>query len=374
MCFLATLVLSVLKLFLSFSFDGVVFSKFIYLFVALSVFLVSYIFVSKIIKKDQSYFSSDVYLGYKHILVGLIILLVLFVLKLLYFGDNYLFYGISFFMIAISIFYSRMNYTFFLKNKLLEENEKFVTLYRTVVDDIIVGKKVIDKLLPDKKNVKGLEFEGYFKPVLLVGGDFFDVIPLSETRFVSYIADVSGHGVSAGIIVSMIKALISKSISEKYSDLSSVVRNLNSDFNNLVKETGKYATLFLILIDKTKKRFSYVSCGHTDCIYWSSISNQFFLLSSTAPVLGLFSKIDVYSSDVEFNENDYLIMLSDGIFSITSNGGNVFSYDDFIKMLSKYISSDIHPSELSFNISQEMEDIMEFGQVVDDITMLFIKL
>ncbi len=373
-CFLATLIFSVLGLYLIPFFDNVTFSKVIYFLLAFSVFLVFYDLVLGVIKKDQNYINSDVYFGWKQTIVGLFVLFFLFVLKFVYYGFSYNFYGLSFLVIMLSVFYSRANYKFFLKSKLLEENEKFMTLYRTVVDDIIIGKKVIDKLLPNKKTVKGLEFDAYFKPVLLVGGDFFDIIPLSETKFVSYVTDVSGHGVSAGIIVSMMKALISKEVLEKYSDLNFVVKNLNADFNNLVRDTGRYATLFMVFIDKTKKKFSYVSCGHTECIYWSSKVNQFFLLSSTAPVLGLFNRIDVYSSDVDFDENDFLILLSDGVFSITGKDGNSISYDSFINVLSKYISTNISPSELYINVYQEIGNFIEFGQVVDDITIVFIKL
>ncbi|MEN2998386.1 MAG: SpoIIE family protein phosphatase, partial [Brevinematia bacterium] len=282
--------------------------------------------------------------------------------------------SVVFLIVSAVIFYAKMNYIFFLKKKLQEENEKFSFLYRTVVDEILVGKEIIDKLLPNKKGVKGLEFEKYFKPVVLVGGDFLDVIPLSDSKFIAYVADVSGHGVSAGVIVSMLKALLLKEVVRGYSNLPSVVRNLNSDFNTLVRETGRYATLFITLIDKARKKFSYVSCGHTDCLYWSSRLGEFFFLSSTAPLLGLLNNIDAYSSEIDFNENDYLILISDGIFSITNEGSQVISTEDFVSILNRYISPQIMPNELMFRVSQEIESFMERGQIVDDITMFFIKL
>lgn len=357
---------------------GISVCKISYLAVIFAISWVVMDVIKGVRKKDENYISSDVYIGFKQLVLGLLVLAVVFILKIFMDGflivSSFTFYGVSFLIVVATLLYSRMNYTFYLRDKLMEENEKFLSLYRSMVDEILVGREIIEKLLPTRKSVKGLDFDKYFKPVVLVGGDFIDIVPLSDSKFIAYISDVSGHGVSAGIISSMLKALTLKEVVEGYSNLPSVVKNLNADFGNLVKDTGRYSTLFITLIDKNKKKFSYVSCGHIDCLYWSSVLNEFFFLSSTAPLLGLFNKLDAYSSDIEFNENDYLILLSDGIFSITSKDGKVLNYDDFITILSRYISKDILPNELIFKVSQEIESFMEGGNVIDDITLFFIKL
>jgi len=356
-------------------FDGVKIFSMICFFILLVLLSVEYKILKGVMSKNPNYISSDVYFGYRHMILGIGILLVVFIFKIFeVIGNSFVFYSIVFMVLILTIMYSRMNYTFFLRNKLIEENEKFMSLYKTVVDEIIVGKEIIDKLLPNRKSLNSLHFDKYFKPAVLVGGDFIDIIPLSDSKFIAYITDVAGHGVSAGIIVSMMKALLLKDVVEGYYDLPSLVKRLNSDFNALVKDTGRYATLFIVLIDKSKKKFNYVSCGHIECIYWSSRLNEFFLLSSTAPILGLFNKIDAFSSEIDFEDNDYLLLISDGVFSIIDRDGKTLSYDDFIKILSRNISSEIMPNELMFKVSQEIENLMEGGQVMDDITMFFIKL
>lgn len=333
-----------------------------------------------VIRNDERYTKSDVHLKYNYTIALVSIPLLLFLIKftLPFVIDNtevkHLIQGIFLSLIIISLFYLRRNLEVYLKSKIEDENRKFLTLYKTAVDEIVIGREVVEKLLPNKKHIRGIEFEKYFKPAVLIGGDFIDIIPLSESKFIAYIADVSGHGISAGIIVSMLKALILKEVVEGYSNLTAVIRNLNSDFNNLISQTGRYSTLFITLIDKNKKKFQYVSCGHIDCLYWSSTLNEFFLLSSTAPILGLLNKIDAYSSDIDFDHNDYIILLSDGLFSITTKDGETFSIENFMNIVSKYINPQIMPNELMFKVSQEIENIIETGHVVDDITMLFLKL
>lgn len=333
-----------------------------------------------IIRNDERYLKSDVYLKYNYALALVSTTLLLFLIKLILPFVTYntevqhLIQGIFLLLMIILLLYSRRNLAIFIKSKIEDENRRFLSLYKTVVDEIVVGREIVEKLLPNKKHIKGIEFERYFKPAVLVGGDFTDIIPLSESKFIAYVADVSGHGISAGIIVSMLKALVLKEVVGGYSNLTAVVRNLNSDFNNLISETGRYSTLFITLIDKNKKKFQYVSCGHTDCLYWSSTMNEFFLLSSTAPILGLLNKIDAYSSYIDFEHNDYMILLSDGLFSITTKDGEIFSIENFMNIVSKYINPQITPNELMFKVSQEIESIIETGHVVDDITMLFLKL
>ncbi|MGB9622000.1 MAG: PP2C family protein-serine/threonine phosphatase, partial [Brevinematia bacterium] len=340
-------------------------------FIVLSFVFVAFSILRGIIKNDQNYLNSVVFFDYKASLVGILMIIILFSFKVLFSKElyNFVFYNFLFFVILLSLFFARLKFAFVLRDKLAEENQKFETLYRTMVDEMLVGKDIIDKLLPKKKNVKGLNFEMYFKPAILVGGDFIDVFKVSENKYVAYLADISGHGVSAGIIVSMLKALVLKEFNSSVS-ISSAIKVINDDFNSLVKETGRYATMFIALINKEKKFFEYVSCGHIDCLYWNSKINEFFYLSSTAPILGLLNKIDVYSSKIEFDDNDFLILISDGIFSIGDGEHSYFSQDDFIGIVKKYINPQIEPNEFVFRVVQDLEEVYAKGHVLDDISIL----
>lgn len=352
-----------------------VFFDLIPLFVILSMGIILFDMVKGIANKDQSYLNSELFFDYRHSLIGIIIVIILFVFKITFAKESssFVFSNVILLVIFLSLFFSKMKFVFILRDKLVEENQKFETLYRTMVDEMLVGKDIIDKLLPKKKNVKGLNFEIYFKPAILVGGDFVDIFKILENKYVAYVADISGHGVAAGIVVSMLKALILKEFAQSNS-VSSTVRVVNEDFNLLIKDTGRYATMFIVLIDKEKKVFEYVSCGHIDCLYWNSKINEFFFLSSTAPILGLLNKVDVYSSKINFDDNDYLILFSDGLFSVVDGEHRYFSQEDFVTILKKYINPHIEPNELMFDIVQELEEVYAKGHVLDDISMLIIKL
>ena len=322
--------------------------------------------------KNKEVTENSFFFSYKVFMIFLAGLLLISFLSIFYrhFILPYLFLTLS----SLSVFYPKLNYTFVLREKLLEENRKFSQLYHSIVDEVLVAKGIIDKLLPSKKDIKHLEFDKYFKPALIVGGDFFDIIELSETKHLVYVSDISGHGIPAGIISAMLKTLILKNVVTHEINLEHLVKALNSDFNSILRETGRYSTMFLALIDKKKNEIKYASCGHIDVLYWDSNSQEFFYISSTTPILGLLERIEVYSSFIQFNQGDYLFIPTDGILTVTNREGEQLGYEGLMKILKKYLSNDIHPNELIFNLSQEIEKFGEDGEILDDMTLLTIRL
>jgi serine phosphatase RsbU (regulator of sigma subunit) len=172
----------------------------------------------------------------------------------------------------------------------------------------------------------------------------------------------------------MLKTLILKNVVTHEINLEHLVKALNSDFNSILRETGRYSTMFLALIDKKKNEIKYASCGHIDVLYWDSNSQEFFYISSTTPILGLLERIEVYSSFIQFNQGDYLFIPTDGILTVTNREGEQLGYEGLMKILKKYLSNEIHPNELIFNLSQEIEKFGEDGEILDDMTLLAIRL
>jgi len=323
------------------------------------------------LKKDEV-INNKFFFNYNAFLIFLVIILCTSLTLVFYQSVvlDYVFLLVS----SLSVFYSKLNYIFILRDRLVEENRKFSELYHTFVDEVLVAKGIIDRLLPTKKDVKYLDFDEYFRPAIIVGGDFFDIVELSESKHIVYVSDISGHGIPAGIISAMLKTLVLKNVVSSDISLEHLIKRLNSDFNSILRETARYSTMFVALIDKSRREIKYVSCGHTDVIYWDSNSGEFFYISSTAPILGLLEKIEVYSSVVGFNEGDYLIIPTDGLVSVMNKDGDTLGYEGLISILKKYLSKSIKPNELVFNVSRDIDSVIEDGSVLDDITMLAVRL
>lgn len=343
-----------------------------FLFVSLGILLNLMLLIINIVCRNKEITENRFFFNYRVFIVFLAVLMLISFLVVFY--PSIVFYHLFLTLSALSVFYPKLNYTFVLRDKLLDENRKFSQLYHSIVDEVLVAKGIIDKLLPSKKDIKNLEFDKYFRPAIIVGGDFFDIIEFSETKHFVYVSDISGHGIPAGIISAMLKTLILKNVVTHEVNLERLVKSLNSDFNSILRETGRYSTMFLALIDKNNKEIKYTSCGHTDVLYWDSSSQEFFYISSTTPILGLLDRIEVYSSFIQFDHGDYLIVPTDGIVTVTNGEGDQLGYEGLVKILKKYLSRNVHPSELIFNFSQEIERFAEDGEILDDMTLLAIRL
>ncbi len=283
-------------------------------------------------------------------------------------------------VISLGAMYSRMKYVFVLRKKLSEENVRLNMLYQTIVDELMVAKKIVDKLLPYNHEIRELDFAAYFKPAIAVGGDFYDIIRISNNKFLVYIADVAGHGVSASIIVAMLKTMILKNVmffenmSSLEAKLEEIAKRINLDLITFIRDTGRYTTLFLALINTKDNEIYYVNSGHPEVIFWNSKVNEPFFLSSTSPILGIVEKIEAISANFTFSKGDFLILFSDGITSITNKKGEMLLTNGLVNIIKNNITPDISSKELLNKIVSGIESFANTESFLDDATLFIIKL
>lgn len=114
------------------------------------------------------------------------------------------------------------------------------------------------------------EVRSVFQPSMNIGGDFFDVLPLSDGRLAVYTGDVSGHGVGPAMISSMLKVLLTDLI-RTYAEQGPAVicTELNLRFRRQVDNPEVYATLFLALFDPVNQEWRCLNCGHPAPLFFA---------------------------------------------------------------------------------------------------------
>ena len=182
------------------------------------------------------------------------------------------------------------------------------------------AREIQQGLMPKQiPKIPGVEIAGSWRPARIVGGDYFDVFSFSERRVGLCIADVSGKGMPAALLMSnlqaVVKALASENISAK-----ELVEKINRVMCRNTTE-AKFITLFYGLLDVNDKTLRYVNAGHNPPILTRSDGAQ-VRLEEGGVILGVFEEHSYEEGGIELRPGDRLVMFTDG-FSEAVNGKGV---------------------------------------------------
>ncbi len=211
------------------------------------------------------------------------------------------------------------------------------------------------------------DFGAKMIPAKIVGGDFYDFIPLESDKVVVCLGDVSGKGITAALLMIMIRTIIRVLLAEKLS-LVDICQKINS---MLIRDVGmgKFVTMFIGILNMETGSFeSYVNAGHLPP-YIIKKDASVTMLETTAPFLGAFPEIEITGSNYKFDKGDFLAIYTDGVTELEHEPNEFFGDEKFISLLKKLY--DFRPGEIIEKTVQELHSFS--NNKTDDITLVFIK-
>jgi phosphoserine phosphatase RsbU/P len=161
-------------------------------------------------------------------------------------------------------------------------------------------------------------FAVFFAPLEAAGGDFYDVVPISEEVFAYFVADVSGHGVSAAFLTSAVKALLRQYSTPLYSP-EDVMRGVDSVMRQLLGEE-QYLTACYARLNKRTRHLSVVSAGHPPLIHVTA-AGQAQMVEADSEPLGVFSSVVLQNKELRVSNGDRFYLYSDGLIEASSGSG-----------------------------------------------------
>jgi sigma-B regulation protein RsbU (phosphoserine phosphatase) len=202
-----------------------------------------------------------------------------------------------------------------LDNFRLAENiaEKLEAERRTT-REMEIAKEVQTRLLPQTAPVlRTLECAGRCLQAARVGGDYYDFLELGREKVGLVLADVSGKGVHAALLVANLQAHL-RSLSRTVRGATGLVETLQQVNRILWRSTAAehYATLFVGVYDDSTRRLTYVNCGHTPPM-WLRADGSVDRLEATATVIGLFETWECGAREIQMGPADLLAIFSDGV-------------------------------------------------------------
>jgi sigma-B regulation protein RsbU (phosphoserine phosphatase) len=237
--------------------------------------------------------------------------------------------------------------------------------------DISVAATIQQRILPDKlPGIPGYEIAGINIPTRFVGGDYYDCIPLGENRFALVIADVSGKGVSASLLVSSLHASLTAYLESRI-PLDELAGRLNKVIFNASTE-DKYITFYTGILNGTDHTLQSLNAGHNPPYLYHRDGKIEELRSGGIP-FGMMGLDFPYQSEIlTINSGESLLLYTDGVTEAMNE--NEEEYDD-MRPLKSFLKKHINEDAGQF-IDQLIQDIKDFTADTpqsDDITALYLR-
>jgi sigma-B regulation protein RsbU (phosphoserine phosphatase) len=230
-----------------------------------------------------------------------------------------------------------------------------------------IAKKVqqllFPKSLPENEN---FSIDAHYSPHHTVGGDYYDWISIDESKKIVCIADVSGKGVPAALLMSNFQASL-RTLLRKTTDLEEVIHDLNHQvFESANGEN--FITFFIALIDLKEEKLTYVNAGHNPPFLITS-TGELQQLEKGTLVLGALKEIPFLEiGTTRIEKTQTLLLYTDGLTEAFNENEDEFGPERVIEILNNNI--DANPSEILSNLLLGIDKFIGKRALSDDITLL----
>ena len=209
-----------------------------------------------------------------------------------------------------------------IENKRLFKDNVQQEMYKREME---MAKEVQNMLIPSSlPNDEYFDFAAFYQPQRHIGGDYYDFISVNDDEVIFCVADVSGKGVAAALLMANFQAYLHALIG-----ITTDLKKIIHDLNNRVAESAKgekFITMFIARYNKLSRKLNFVNAGHNPPILTSQ--NDSILLKEGTTGLGMLEKLfRLEEGEVEVAKNSRLLCYTDGLVEQENEGGKDFGIE-----------------------------------------------
>jgi phosphoserine phosphatase RsbU/P len=207
-------------------------------------------------------------------------------------------------------------------HKQVEYGRGLRTSLRKQEQETLEAKEIQKSLLPRTvPQIAGYEIAAMTKPVRFIGGDFYDVVPISNTQTAFCIADVAGKGLPGALLMSNLQAALKPLVREDFTP-----HELCSRLNRTLCEimpTNRFVSFFYGVLDSGKNRLTYCNAGHNPPLLVKA-DGSIIELKSSGAILGRFPEWEYVQMTENLNHGDVLLLFTDGVVEACNENDEPF--------------------------------------------------
>jgi len=252
-------------------------------------------------------------------------------------------------------------------SRMAEQKNENLRMSMELISGNVIQSSLFSRKVP---KVDGIDVSFFMLPAKEIGGDYYDFFK-KDGKLAVVIGDVSGKGVSAGILVAIMQTYLQNRYREE-NDLKKLIIGLNDYLSNKI-ETGMFVTLLFFEWDSELNKLHYVSCGHEHILHFHCKSKIIERIRSGGLALMMDADIDPYIKDCELavESGDSVILYTDGVTETFNSAREIFGLDRLVEFFEN--SGSINKDSIGKRLPQVLADWRGDAFQSDDITCMLMQ-
>jgi len=246
---------------------------------------------------------------------------------------------------------------------------KSIEQRKKLEQELTLAEETQRSLLPQTlPRVKNLSLHGFSKPTRYVGGDFYDFVELASGDVVGVLADVSGKGISASLLSSMLLGCLQMQLRAQV-PLHEAVNRLNR-FLCEKSSASRFVTMFLFTLD-TEGSGKYISAGHNPTYIFRAATGEIEELESNNMIVGAFPYARFDTAPLQLNKGDVLVAYSDGLTEAENPQGEMLGEERVKSIICA--EAPLGAKHLETKLLETIQSFTMGRSQTDDITIIIVE-
>jgi len=258
-------------------------------------------------------------------------------------------------------------------DKILRQREELFQVHHLLQEEVSLAKRIHSKLVgPQFLEINGISINVLYKPTFEIGGDYYDIMPLSDNRLAVIIADLTGHGIQAALCTALLKFAFNE-FKDSQASIERIVKGMNDVlYRGLPSDI--FAAALLVVIHTETKTCEIINCGIPYPILKKKEKKKINKLPVNGYLLGMIED-ELYEpgekETIYLNNIDCLFLYTDGLTEAKNDKGEMFDQKHLYKIIEQNMNAS--REEISEKLVNSVMTFKGSKQFVDDLTILSIE-